>query len=324
MIYAKYRVPLDIHETISQAVIPFKQNDSNRRIEFCLREDGRNYTINPECTAVLRAVKPDGTVLFNATAIMDNMIIYDLTPQTTAAVGAVECDLTLYGNDGHQITSPRFLFVIEETVVNDIEVESEDEFSALAQAISDTNNLNIDIDKQGITTTVTLTKKDGTQKIVEIYDGNVEISELLSLLNGKVDKVEGKGLSTNDFTDEYKAKVDANTQKVSNVQADWNATTGPAVILNKPDIGGGGDGDNNVKYIPQFLTDAQKAQARANLSVPSSAEVTGALLDKVDKVSGKGLSTNDFTDDYKDQLDNLKGGAFVITFTESSSVISIA
>lgn len=36
--------------------------------------------------------------------------------------------------------------------------------------------------------------------------------DLADLLGGKVDKVEGKGLSTNDFTDAYKNNVDANTQ----------------------------------------------------------------------------------------------------------------
>jgi hypothetical protein len=40
----------------------------------------------------------------------------------------------------------------------------------------------------------------------------------------------------NNFTTTYKNAVDANTAKVSNVQSDWNATTGLARILNKPDI----------------------------------------------------------------------------------------
>ena len=36
--------------------------------------------------------------------------------------------------------------------------------------------------------------------------------DVSGLLAGKVDKVEGKGLSTNDFTDAYKGAVDANTE----------------------------------------------------------------------------------------------------------------
>ena len=36
--------------------------------------------------------------------------------------------------------------------------------------------------------------------------------DVAGLLDGKVDKETGKGLSTNDFTDAYKSNVDANTQ----------------------------------------------------------------------------------------------------------------
>ena len=63
-------------------------------------------------------------------------------------------------------------------------------------------------------------------------------------IENKVDKVEGKGLSTNDLTDALKANYDAaythsttyhapaDAQK--NVQADWNAPEGDAFIKNKP------------------------------------------------------------------------------------------
>lgn len=53
----------------------------------------------------------------------------------------------------------------------------------------------------------------------------------------KVDKVVGKGLSTNDFTNTLKTKLD-NIQAGAevNVNADWDAISGDAQILNKPII----------------------------------------------------------------------------------------
>lgn len=53
----------------------------------------------------------------------------------------------------------------------------------------------------------------------------------------KVDKVTGKGLSTNDYTTAEKNKL-AGIQAGAevNVNADWNATSGDAQILNKPTI----------------------------------------------------------------------------------------
>jgi hypothetical protein len=56
----------------------------------------------------------------------------------------------------------------------------------------------------------------------------------------KVDKVAGKGLSTNDFTNTLKTKLDGIQAGAEvNVNADWNATSGDAQILNKPTLTNG-------------------------------------------------------------------------------------
>ena len=63
------------------------------------------------------------------------------------------------------------------------------------------------------------------------------MTETNTLLAGKVDKVQGKGLSTEDFTTAEKNKlsgIEAGAEV--NVNADWNADSGDAQILNKPQI----------------------------------------------------------------------------------------
>lgn len=58
-----------------------------------------------------------------------------------------------------------------------------------------------------------------------------------ALLNAKVDKVTGKGLSTNDYTTNEKNKLAGIAEGAEvNVQSDWNATSGDAFIKNKPTI----------------------------------------------------------------------------------------
>jgi hypothetical protein len=58
-----------------------------------------------------------------------------------------------------------------------------------------------------------------------------------NLLSNKVDKVTGKGLSENDFTNTLKTKLDGIQAGAEvNVNADWNATSGDSQILNKPTI----------------------------------------------------------------------------------------
>ena len=69
-------------------------------------------------------------------------------------------------------------------------------------------------------------------------------SNIESLESNKVDKVTGKGLSTNDYTDADKAKLDTAYQNAEqNVQSDWNETdsTSDAFIKNKPEIPGSVD-----------------------------------------------------------------------------------
>lgn len=67
--------------------------------------------------------------------------------------------------------------------------------------------------------------------------GLATTSSVTTLLATKVDKEEGKGLSTNDFTTEEKTKLAGIAAGAEvNVNADWNAESGAAQILNKPTI----------------------------------------------------------------------------------------
>lgn len=65
----------------------------------------------------------------------------------------------------------------------------------------------------------------------------VESGAVYTGLDGKVDKVSGKGLSTEDFSAEEKSKLAGIAAGAEvNVNADWNAVSGDAQILNKPTI----------------------------------------------------------------------------------------
>lgn len=155
-------------------------------------------------------------------------------------------------------------------------------------------------------------------------------------LSGKVDKVDGKGLSSNDFTADEKAKL-ANIAAGAevNVNADWKATTGDAAILNKPSIPSKtSDLDNDS----DFVSDASYVHTDANFTTTEKTKLSGiaegankitvdtamsasstnpvqnkiintALSGKVDKETGKGLSTNDYTTTEKDKLAGIAEGA---------------
>ncbi|MBQ2649816.1 MAG: hypothetical protein IJF82_20885 [Achromobacter sp.] len=122
-------------------------------------------------------------------------------------------------------------------------------------------------------------------------------------LNNKVDKVTGKGLSTNDYTTAEKTKLagieeGAQVNTVTGVKgnAESSYRTGN-INLTKANIGLG-----NVDNT----SDANK---------PISTATQTALDNKVDKETGKGLSSNDFTDTLLSKLNGIESGAQVNTVT---------
>ena len=103
--------------------------------------------------------------------------------------------------------------------------------------------------------------------------GYVTTTALNTALNEKVDKVSGKVLSTNDYTNAEKTKlagIEANANNYS------HPSSHPASIIT----------ETSEK---RFVTDNEKA----------------TWNNKVDKISGKGLSTNDYTTEEKNKLQGI-------------------
>lgn len=142
------------------------------------------------------------------------------------------------------------------------------------------------------------------------------ISDIETQLSNKVDKVEGKGLSTNDFTDDllnllrkvskplnYKGSVptynDLPTE--GNLEGDvWNVT--------KTDVNyawTGTDWDPFGSSAVNIVDDLTTGGATAALSAEQGKVLKGLVDTKVDKISGKQLSTNDYTTAEKNKLAGL-------------------
>lgn len=105
-----------------------------------------------------------------------------------------------------------------------------------------------------------------SEKVAEISSNTAAIAQ-------KVDKVAGKGLSTEDYTTAEKTQLAANTTAIAGKQ--------------------------------DALSSAQLAAVNSGINSEKVATIVAtsvALDDKVDKVQGKGLSTNDYTDADKTQL----------------------
>ena len=126
-----------------------------------------------------------------------------------------------------------------------------------------------------------------------------------TLFDKKVDKEEDKGLSSNDFTNDHK-------QKLEGLQP-----TDTSGLLPK----GGYDGTG--QHLKEAIDGLQSKmeQVESTLSVDDTSldtlqeivsqvkdnkNLETLLISKVDKEDGKGLSANDFTNEHKDKLEGLQ------------------
>ena len=135
-----------------------------------------------------------------------------------------------------------------------------------------------------------------------------DLAAVTEALDAKVDKVDGKGLSTNDFTDADKARLDSALQEYTETDP---TVPGWAKAAAKPtytakEVGALPDTTKIPSKVSElendsgFLTQHQSLAGYAKMS---------DLAAKVDKVDGKGLSSNDYTADDKAKLDGIEAGA---------------
>ena len=153
---------------------------------------------------------------------------------------------------------------------------------------------------------------------ININNGNIAASTGLTYTlksyvdNYFVQKVAGMGLSTNDYTTPEKTKlagIAAGAQV--NVQSDWNVTnsTSDAFILNKPNITG-------------IQTDITNLNTRVTTNEGNISTLQTDVSNKVDKVAGMGLSTNDFTNTLLTKLNGIQAGAQVNVQSDWNEAVS--
>ena len=131
-----FRISLDVHSVASQLSFSVNRGDNMRRLIITLTENGKPYEITDDCYAIFTTVKPDGKTIANDCVIKDNTIIYDFTEQTTAVAGKLDCSVVVFNTNNERITSPRFTVIVYETNHQNINLESEDEYTILTSQIN--------------------------------------------------------------------------------------------------------------------------------------------------------------------------------------------
>lgn len=123
---------------------------------------------------------------------------------------------------------------------------------------------------------------DGKAKVSDledlktIVDGKVSQAELTERLAGKVDAVEGKGLSKNDFTDVLKTKLDQLTSDV--------------VTSSNPGLMSSDDKQNLDELVEKAVTEVDEALSETSTNPVQNKIIKEALNEKADKENLKDSS----------------------------------
>ena len=200
--------------------------------------------------------------------------IYELPTATTSSLGAVRIGTGLAIDSATGTIS----------VSNEgMAVGSADKLTA-ARIISLTGDVSGSVSFDGskdVAIEVTILD-DSHNHIISNIDG------LQSALDKKVNAVEGKGLSTNDYTTAEKNKLAGIAAGAEvNVNADWNANSGDAQILNKPTAlssftNDEGFIDNTVSNLANYYLKTETyTQTEINNLIGNIATITISAVDSL-------------------------------------------
>lgn len=172
---------------------------------------------------------------------------------------------------------------------------------------------------------ITTSEAEKLDALVLGDSGNLELSGKVNasnvdgldeLLATKVDVVDGMGLSTNDYTDDEKAKL----AKVADYVGDESVSAQiENAIVNKADVG-----HTHSEYaLVEHTHDGYALSEHEHTGYATETYVAEQVGAKVDKVEGMGLSTNDYTTDEKTKLSGIEDGANKTVVDEALNAESV-
>lgn len=251
----------------------------SRIINILVTNNGETYPLDPaSMAAVYKIHKPDHTYIFNNADINDDGTVTITLPDQAMAVPGILHSALQVSKNGAIISTMPFHIIVEQSVYSNKDIESQNESDVLGDMVRHLNDYEnphkIPIASASIPGLV----KSGTDITVD-DNGNVSVNDnshnhvannisdldlftqtkisnhntssdahndirslitaLTAVVGNKVDKISGKGLSSNDYTTEEKSKLNGIASGAEvNVQADWDITDSEsdAYIKNKPTI----------------------------------------------------------------------------------------
>lgn len=254
-------------------IVPASQYDKTlRTLSFELYNGEDRFTIPAEAVVYIFGMKPDGNAFQYQMTVEDNMAKIAMQTQMTTVAGCVTCEIVLFEEN---TSGPRIGSANFKLMVEKCAVGDDAEFSRSDMPVIQTLIFG------GTTGDILVKDVNGVTWSSEApSEGYMRYAQYDPEITGTVNSardsetVDGHTVARNVLANEY-----------TNEQIDQK-------------IAEGGGGGNAV-------------WGRISGDIANQADLQRELSNKVTKVAGKGLSTNDFTDQWRNKLEGIAAGAEV-------------
>lgn len=154
--------------------VNFQKNEIKTNLPDLVQNDYKstklNFTFDKEGTVEFKLRFPDGTGYIDK--VENNIIIFDkgLLSQN----GKYKIELSLYNSDQKLTNYATKSFSVRKEIVDgDDIVELDNKTPILSKLIEETNNLDVNVSKENNTSTISVTKKDGSVSSIQVFDGSI-------------------------------------------------------------------------------------------------------------------------------------------------------
>lgn len=265
------------------------------------------------CGLTVKAKRADDVVIVGYSEDPERYILQN---NMYAVAGELRLEIALTAADGRYITTAEILAEVREGF-GEPDITGDDRVPVLTELIIQATSA----------AEACNTAAGRAEAAAEAVNGHMtDPAAHAALFANKVDKVSGKGLSSNDYTDSEKQKVD-----IINISAGGGLSVGSSA--HSRDFVGFAAGHDaidesnngaiqlgkgtNISDGTFQVYDYQIIDSNGHIPAERIPQMAG----KVDKVSGKGLSSNDYSDADKAKLASVRSQ---VTFSAASGDIAVA
>ncbi|MDF2884514.1 MAG: protein of uncharacterized function [Clostridiaceae bacterium] len=157
----------DIDKDLMQNINAQQGDIKSRYVRFHLISSSLPVDLTNNTVKVF-AIKPDNTLIFNNVTIEDavnGLVLVELTSQTLAIRGYLNCQLKIYGSDNSVLSSSKFqINVLESLDDDDGAIESQNEFTALTEALGTVSTIENKADKSYVDSNLSTVNADLAEK----------------------------------------------------------------------------------------------------------------------------------------------------------------